>query len=332
MNFPQIKESSELSRLKALADNDLDSTCGFVQGGTDEFSKNNTDQENNTITFSLYNPTTSPLDVQLYGFDPANFSTVATNPPPTIQNGPFNVPGVGGGNASQSSFCPTNNCLYISYTADAIIQVFNCITNTIVTTIAVPGTSGNPPCYCPVNNQMYCQNALGALLRIDCNTNTIVGVPIILPSLFDNAQSIVYNSVKNSIYGVLVVVPPSFIAEISCTTNLVVAVFSSIFFPPGFDIGPMCFNPLLNKIYINDNTLGLLHILDCATNTFPFPIALPIIPNSSYQANLYCPFNNSVYVTSSATNQYVQVNCATLVVSPPIATLMVLTVSLTMLA
>ena len=321
MNFPQIKESSELSRLKAFADNDLDSTCGFVQGGTDEFSKNNTDQENNTITFSLYNPTTSPLDVQLYGFDPANFTTVPVNTPPTIINGPFPIlPGGGVAAADSSSLCVPNNTLYVVDGVNNTVTVIDCATNVSVAIIAIPiGFTPTPACYCPINNQMYIGSSLfNQVIRINCNTNTIVGVPIITTNAFSLGLGLVYNSVKNSIYG-LDNSAPTNIIEINCSSNIEIAFFTSGFFPVA-QISPMCFNPLLNKIYINDATLNLLHILDCGTNTFPLPIALPFIPSTLIQANVYCPFNNSVYITSSAVEQYVQVNCATLLVSPPLPT------------
>jgi len=318
MNFPQVKESNELVRLKALADNDLDSTCGFIKGGTDDFSKNNTDQENNTITFSLYNPTTSPLDVQLYGFDPANFTTVPINSPPTIQNGIFPIPPGAGVVVDSGSLCVPNNTLYVSNQISDVITVIDCATNGIVVIIALPiGFAPSAANYCPVNNQMYVgSQVFPQAIRIDCNTNTIIGVPIVLSLPITLS---IYNSVKNSMYAVTASIPSNII-EISCVSNIEVAFFTSIFFPLVTQVQPMCFNPLLNTIYINDNNLALLHILNCATNTFPLPIPLPLFPNNNIQANVYCPANNSVYIVSSFTEEYVQVNCATLVVSPTVPT------------
>jgi hypothetical protein len=318
MNFPQVKESSELSRLKALADNDLDSTCGFIQGGTDDFSKNNTDQDNNTITFSLYNPTTSPLNVELYGFDPANFTTVPVNAPPTIQAlFPTTAPQSRG---NTGSFCIPNNTLYASNFVADTIDVIDCNTNAIITTIAVPiGFVPSETCYCPVNNQIYVGSAgFPQAIRIDCNTNTIIGPPIVTSATFTGA-ALVYNSVKNTIYAMAQSIP-SDIIEISCSSNLQIAFFTSFLFPPLTQIGGISFNPIFNRIYINDNTGSNLFVIDCTTNTVLSVIPLPIVPNIIFAGNVYCSFNNSIYIISSTTNQYVRFDCVTSIVSAPAAT------------
>jgi hypothetical protein len=308
-------ESSELARLKAEANIDLEAMNGFIQGGGDDFSQNNPNQENNTITYSLYNPTTSPLSVELYGFDPANFTTVPVNPAPTIVSGPFLIPpplslpftGLG-------SVCTPNNTLYIGEKFAGNVIVLDCATNTIIATIPVPivGFVVLAPCYCPVNNQMYvCSGGLvNQTIRIDCNTNTIIGPPIITTAPFiGEVGAILYNPIKNSMYGTT---NPNDIVEISCTSNLQVA---SV--PSGVSLGHASFNPLYNRIYINNNLSSNLSVFDCVANIFLAPIPLPFNPGIRFD-NCYCSFNNSIYIVSQALNLYCQVDTATAIVSPPL--------------
>lgn len=314
-------ESSEIVQLKAEADMDLDAMNGFVQGGSDDFSQNNIDQDNNTITYSLYNPTTAPLKVELYGFDPANFTTVPVNTPPIIQSGLIPVPPLGSQPVAQKgSICTANNTLYIGDKTNDLVTVWNCNVSppTLITTIVFPiGFTVLAPCYCPLNNQMYvASGGFPQVLRIDCNTNTIIGAPIVTTSSFSGETgALVYNSVKNSMYGKVVVINID-VVEISCISNLQVAYIpSGILF-----LAYSSFNPLNNRLYIADLTAPSLAVFDCITNTFLAPIPVPFALGNRF-SNCYCSFNNSIYQVSTFGDIFVKIDTATLVVSGPFPTL-----------
>jgi hypothetical protein len=168
-----------------------------------------------------------------------------------------------------------------------------------------------------VNNQIYVgSNAFPQVIRIDCNTNTIVGVPIVTTAVIGTYQSLIYNSVKNSIYGPTAPLLNNII-EISCITNLQVALIPFV-----VQLNSMTFNPTFNRIYINNPITNSLDVLDCITNIFLPSIPLPIQPGV-ISANIYCPFNNSVYVVSDITNDFVIVDCSSLAISGPFATVLV---------
>lgn len=314
-------ESNELVQLKAEANMDLDAMNGFVQGGSDDFSQNNIDQDNNTITYSLYNPTTAPLNVELYGFDPANFTTVPVNTPPIIQSGLIPVPPPGSQPVAQKgSICTANNTLYIGDKTNNLVTVWNCNVSppTLITTIVFPpGFLVLSPCYCPLNNQMYVASGVfPQVIRIDCNTNTIIGAPIVTTSSFSGETgALVYNSVKNSMYGKVIVINTD-VVEISCVSNLQVAYIpSGILF-----LAYSSFNPINNRLYIADLTAPSLAVFDCITNTFLAPIPMPFALGNRF-SNCYCSFNNSIYQVSTLGDNYVQIDTATLVVGPVTPTL-----------
>jgi hypothetical protein len=154
------------------------------------------------------------------------------------------------------------------------------------------------------------------VLRIDCNTNTIIGAPIVTTSSFSGETgSLLYNPIKNSMYGKVVVINIDVI-EISCVSNLEVA-----YIPSGILLlGYGSFNPLLNRLYMADNTAPNLVVLDCVTNTFLAPIPVPFALGNRF-SNCYCSFNNSIYQVSTLGDNYVQIDTATLVVSGPFPTL-----------
>lgn len=302
----------ENSVLFNQANSEVEAMNGFVAGGGDRgFSKNTIDKSNDTLTFGLVNPTTSKLSVSLMGMDSAIIKPI--NPSPIIPSPVINTGGIGL-ESNLNSFCIQNNTLYISDLAADSVYVIDCSTNTLIATVILPvGFLPLSPCYCPINNQIYVPSSgLPQIIRIDCSTNTIVGVPIVTANIFSTIQGLIYNSVKNSIYGPIGA--SNQVVEISCVTNTQVAVIPFV-----VNLGSMAFNPTNNRIYFNNNATNSLDVLDCVLNIFLPSIPLPIIPGG-IEANVYCSSNNSIYVVSNVTNDYVIVNCLTLNVSIPFAT------------
>ena len=302
------EENSELIR---QANADVESLNGFVAGGGDNgFSKNTIDKSNDTLTFALVNPTTVKLSVSLMGMDSGVIKPI--NPSPIIPS-PLIPLGLGA-TSNLNSFCIPNNTLYISDLGSDSIYVFDCNTNTVIFTVVLPvGFAPLAPCYCPVNNEVYvASNSFAQVIRIDCSTNLITGVPIITTAPFSSIQGLIYNSTKNSIYGPIGA--GNQVVEISCVTNLQIALIAL-----AVNLSSMAFNPIFNRIYFNNDITNALDVLDCNTNTFLPSIPLPITPGG-IEANAYCSFNNSIYVISNITNNYVIVNCTSLNVSAPLAT------------
>lgn len=293
------------------ANSQVEAMNGFIGGGDGGFSKNTIDKSNDTLTFSLVNPTTSKLSVNLMGMD-SGITSPVVNPAPSVPTFFGSIPGIAPF-VGANSICTQNNTMYISNTGSDDITVFDLnLPGSIITTIALPvGFGPTFSCYCPVNNQIYVGSAnFPQVIRIDCATNTIIGAPIVTTSSFDPAANgFIYNSVKNSIYAIAT--NANVLIEISCYTNLQVASVLGV-----VTMNYSTFNPLLNRIYLTNFTTNNLDILDCATNLFLPSVVLPILQPIGI---VYCPFNNSVYVSEqNGVQSIVQVNCNTLAVGVPI--------------
>ena len=298
------------SELFRKANAEVEAMNGFIAGGVDKYSKNTIDKSNDTLTFNITNPTTAKLTVNIMGI---NGVSTGLNPPPTNAIFSAILPGIAPF-STVHSICTANNTLYISNLGSDSVSVFDLDTGGVITTIPLPvGFSPIAPAYCPVNNQIYVGGAFPTLsvLRIDCATNTIVGAPIPIATNFDAAANgLIYNSVKNSVYGITV--GPGLL-EVNCTTNTQTANV----------VGPATpvatsFNPTQNRIYLANIATNDLDIFDCITNTFLPSVALPLAQPIGI---VYCSFNNSVYVTEQGGAQnVVQVDCSTLVVGAPILT------------
>ncbi len=300
----------ENSALFNQANSEVEAMNGFVAGGGDRgFSKNTIDKSNDTLTFGLVNPTTSKLSVSLMGMNSG--ITLPVNPPPSVIS--TSIPLLAFPQAGTSSIATPNNTIYTSNPIASTVQVIDCFTNTVITTIFLPvGFGPNATAYCPVNNQMYVgSQAFPQIIRIDCATNTIVGVPIVTTLPFSSFNTgLIYNSVKNTVYGVDNL--QQNIIEVSCSTNLQVSYILGV-----VTLESIAFNPILNRLYINNGATGNLDVLDCFTNAFLPPIILPINPSGG--SIVFCSSNNSVYVASFITDDMVRVNCVTsLVVGLPV--------------
>lgn len=290
------------------ANSEVEAMNGFIGGGDGGFSKNTIDKSNDTLTFSLVNPTTSKLSVNLMGMDSG--ITLPVNPPPSVISA--TIPLGAFPQAGANSICTPNNTIYISNVGANTIEVIDCNTNSIISTIVLPvGFVPNSTAYCPVNNQIYVgSQAFPQIIRIDCATNIIIGAPIITTLPFTGfTGGLIYNSIKNTIYGVDSL--QQNIIEVSCFTNLQVSYILG-----AITLEAIAFNPILNRLYINNAATGNLDILNCATNTFLPSIILPINPSGG--SIVFCSSNNSVYVSSSITDDIVRINCITSFVGVPI--------------
>jgi YVTN family beta-propeller protein len=292
-----------------LADRNLQSIGIFAQGADSKVPGNGIDRWNNTIQFSINNPTTSPQQVNLFGFTNTLFQLPsAVNPPPSIVQ-PVLSP-VGGG-PDDAEFCPSNDCVYTADPISSTVEVVDATTQTVIATIPLIGFSPNCIAYNPVNNQMYVGSSLAAqVVRIDCATNLVVGAPIVIAGP-TNAQGMSYNSVKNSMY--VCNGAAGAVDEINCITNLTV----SSFIPVGaVATAGIAFNPNLNRAYITDPATNFVFVIDCVTNATLFGFATGLVGTRDI---VFCSSNSSVYMIGSVSNNARPLNTTTNIFGPIIA-------------
>lgn len=302
-------KSVEESNVYIAASSDLNGIGNFVQGSDKgvSFSSNNIDKLNDTLVFGLSNPTTSKLNVNLFGFTDTLFSIII-NPPPSILNGILPPTGA---SPVESAFCPINGFIYTDDQVGDSVTVIDCVTNAVVTTVILPvGFGPRAIAYCPVNNSIYvASNFLAQVVRIDCATNTIVGAPIAMTtSVFQSGMT--YNSVSNTMY--CLNSGAAFVDVIDCVTNLLIANF---IIPGGLFITGIAYNSILNRVYITDQVTNNVYAVNCAIN-----LVIATIPSGvlNPQAISFCSANNSMYVNGFVSNDFVAINCTTNVAGVPV--------------
>ena len=253
--------------------------------------------------FNVVNPTTSPIDFDLFNSNSnIDFPTSLTYAPPSNLS-PFNATN----NNSDAALNTSNNTLYLTNNALQQIEVYDCVTNSLITTILLGGITPTSIAYNSLTNEMYfCNFAFTQILRLDCNTNTIVGLPIPIISSVAN-QSIFYNPIKNSIY-IFDLGNPA-VQEIDCFTNTIVFSLVPTFFPIY-----ATFNTLLNRFYVSDALTNDIIVWDCVTNTVVtnIPSGLININQSSINTN-----NGLLYVIGST--GIITINMTSNTASAPIA-------------
>jgi YVTN family beta-propeller protein len=271
------------------------------------FSDNNIDKLNDTLVFEVTNPTTTKLNVNLFGFTNNLFAPI--NPAPSNLVIPtLAVPGF----PLEAAYSPINNFIYTCNQVLDSVTTIDCTTNSVIGSIALPvGFSPRSIVYNPVNNQMYVASFLLAqVIRIDCNTNTIIG-PVIVTSGPIKASGLTYNSVNNSIYAVITT--GTSINEISCINNLLF----STFLPPGaVNLVKSGYNPTLNRLYTSDATTNNVLVTNCDTNT---PVTTILTVLNTANAIIYCSANNFIYVVGQVSNNVLPINCATNIPAAAIA-------------
>jgi hypothetical protein len=101
---------SENNLKYAEASADVANIGDFAEGSVTDFSKNNIDGLNDTLTFIVTNPTGAVQNVNLFGFTNGLFlPPAAVNPPPSI----LLLPQPAGLNPGEGVFCSVNNSTYI---------------------------------------------------------------------------------------------------------------------------------------------------------------------------------------------------------------------------
>jgi hypothetical protein len=292
-------QSPELELEKRKAINELKEIGDFVQGGgSGGFGSGRIDSSNNTLAITIQNNTTAVQQASLFQFSESLFTGVQ-NPPPSILSPliplfTFSAP--------DFAFCPINNFIYCAGSASDTVDIVDCNTNTLLTSVIFPvGWQPASITYNSISNEMYVgSGGFNQVLRIDCVNNIIVGVPIIIANPVQ-IQSMVYNSIKNSVYIYDVLLGT--LEEIDCFTNLVV--FSII--APGFYIFAT-FNPQNNRLYFSDNIFENIDVLDCALNLFVSSTPSTLLGT---RGSSIVPSINTLYVVGSFTNDFIRFDIGT---------------------
>jgi uncharacterized delta-60 repeat protein len=158
---------------------------------------------------------------------------------------------------------PNNNYLYCLSTN--IVEVYECVTFSLVTTISLGGSNFSQVLseVTPLNEIYYFDDISNLLQKIDCLTNTIVSINLSLPNVPTSNGLPYYNG---------------YLYVLSNTSNVIDIVdtntdtyFSSITIPAIYTFNPYisAINPLTNQLFITDSNLSRqFAIIDLPTNSF----------------------------------------------------------------
>jgi hypothetical protein len=193
------------------------------------------------------------------------------------------------------TFNPNNNSLYAIYSVTPSIEVVDCLTNTITSSIVLPNNAGALSQVTSSNEIYFFDNTTGYLQKIDCSTNTLVLINLILPNITSNVNSITYNNgylyITNS--------TGSIIDVVSSNTD---TYFTSITIPATYNLLP-------NYVEINPTTTQLFITDSNATNQKQFAV-IDFTSNSLVSVNslgsigatygvFYNSLTNSMYISGS---------------------------------
>jgi uncharacterized delta-60 repeat protein len=156
-----------------------------------------------------------------------------------------------------------NNYLYCLSTN--IVEVYECVSFTLVTTISLGGSNFSQILseVTPSNEIYYFDDISNLLQKIDCLTDTIVPINLSLPNVPTSNGLPYYNG---------------YLYVLSNTSNVIDIVdtntdtyFSSITIPATYTFNPYisAINPLTNQLFITDSNLSRqFAIIDLPTNSF----------------------------------------------------------------
>jgi len=158
---------------------------------------------------------------------------------------------------------PNNNNLYCLSTN--IVEVYECVTFTLVTTISLGGSNFSQVLseVTPSNEIYYFDDISNLLQKIDCLTNTPVAINLSLPNVPTSNGLPYYNG---------------YLYVLSNSSNVIDIVdtntdtyFNSITIPAIYTFNPYisAINPITNQLFITDSNLSRqFAIIDLPSNTF----------------------------------------------------------------
>jgi len=188
---------------------------------------------------------------------------------------------------------PNNNNLYI-ISGGGIVNVFDCATNTLITTIILGGVSAVLSEVTPSNEIYFCNDSSNLIQKIDCLTNTLVLINISLPNISSVDSINYYND-----YLYLTQIGINIIDIVDTSTD---TYFNSITIPAIYNFSPYysAINPITNQLFITDvdNTNPKQYaIIDLPTNTFVSVNSLGVIGRTN--GVIYNSLTNSMYISGS---------------------------------
>jgi YVTN family beta-propeller protein len=251
----------------------------------------------NLIEFDLVNSTASDITYDL--FNTTTLSLVPTSAISGVQLPPSYISFVNsiGGDIEGIGYNPLSNTVYCIDSSGYIIIVFNStLTSTITTITTYVGAALRNIIYNNINNSMYVTDANGNVLRVDCNTNTVIDTIALVGA---NPVNLCFDSLNNRVYVGNTATNDVFV--INCNTNTVIATVVTPSNP--FDLA---YNSLSNTVYVT-STSNDISIIDCNTNTVinTIPFANPI-GNITYDS-----LNNRMYIGQGTINAVLVLDCFT---------------------
>lgn len=257
------------------------------------------------MSFTIVNPTNADSTIDFFNPQIANTFNYPTQPSTTSGNISIvsTIPTV----SNDGIYCaynPINNVVYFSATLSNVINVIDCNTNLIITTVKV-GTSPLGIAYNSQNNKIYiCNNADNTVAIVDCATNLYAGAIIV-----GNAPyKIAYNPSSNKMY--VTDNASNDITVIDCSTDTVVGTI-----PVGNNPIGVEYNPLNNRMYVCNSLSSSVSVIDCLTDTVI--ATLPI--GTSPKDITYNSLNNTMYISDATVNVVYVLDCITNLVTATVS-------------
>jgi len=167
---------------------------------------------------------------------------------------------------------PVSDKVYVLRVADSVLTAIDCVTDTVVAEIAVPGGYAGEVCYNPNHNKVYCTNYGGrALAVVDAEADSVVATimfpdnSFVLAMCFDTTGNRLFVGTDSSFTSTLHVVD-------GATDNIVGSCGTST------SALSMCYDQANQTLYGIDGMNGYCCVVDCKENT---PQEVGVIPFSA---------------------------------------------------
>lgn len=204
--------------------------------------------------------------------------------------------------AGNSTYCISNNTLYVTSQNSTDVAVIDCATYTVIQLISGFVSFLRGAEYSPIANQVYVltQDVVNPVQVIDCNSNTIIATPVSPP--FSLPLGITYNSLQNQMYVALTNIPS--IGIYDCNTNLLISTVPLLLSPHS-----LTFCPTNNSVYIGYQGLGVnqIDVLNCNTNTIIASIPYVSVSSVIFDGVFASPLN-LLYIINTTDNSIYEIN------------------------
>jgi len=264
----------------------------------------------NLIALDLVNTSSNPEIISLFQL-PTDFSSGSASSVSDPYSEISTIPITGGSAKDIPAFNSIDNTMYYPDRTNNEVNVIDCVTNTIITTIAV-GTTPFECFFVSSYNKIYVtNNGSSNVSVIDCTTNTVTTTIAL-----SGSPSV--GGVQGMIFVSLIGVDKLYVPNTSAFLDVIDVGTDTL--TASINVGggqwDVAYNSTNNKIYTNVTSTTQVYIINPTTDTV---IASPTVNNQPTFLT-YDSANNNIYVSRTATTAIDTIDGVTNLVTNTIVT------------